>query len=58
LTAALHEMGHLAGRPDEGGDPAGGDLMAEALSAGVRHTDALDAVFSGTVAVPPAPRSA
>jgi hypothetical protein len=45
LTVVLHEMGHLAGRPDDGGDPAGGDLMADALAPGVRRTDALDAVF-------------
>jgi hypothetical protein len=46
LTVVLHEMGHLAGRPDRDGDPAGGDLMAEALAPGVRRTQALDAVFS------------
>jgi hypothetical protein len=47
LTVVLHEMAHLAGRPDEDGDAAGGDLMAEALAPGVRRTQALDAVFSG-----------
>jgi hypothetical protein len=41
LTVVLHELGHLAGR----GDNRGSDLMAEALPAGVRRTDALDAVF-------------
>jgi hypothetical protein len=45
LTVVLHEMGHLAGRPDETGDPAGGDLMAEFLAPGVRRTQALDQVF-------------
>jgi hypothetical protein len=45
LTVVLHEMGHLAGRPDEAGDPAGADLMAEFLAPGVRRTQALDLVF-------------
>jgi hypothetical protein len=45
LTVVLHEMGHLAGRPDEAGDPSGGDLMAEFLAPGVRRTRALDQVF-------------
>jgi hypothetical protein len=38
LTTVLHEMGHLAGLPDEGGAAAGSDLMADALSPGVRRT--------------------
>ncbi|HZY83797.1 MAG TPA: hypothetical protein VFE78_03135, partial [Gemmataceae bacterium] len=41
LTAVLHEMGHLAGRPD-GGD----GLMAGALAAGTRDLGALDLVFA------------
>jgi hypothetical protein len=41
LTAVLHEMGHLAGH---GHDDSG--LMAESLPPGVRHADALDAVFA------------
>jgi hypothetical protein len=45
LTVVLHEMGHLAGRPDLDG-PAGAGLMADALAPGVRRTDALDAVFA------------
>jgi hypothetical protein len=47
LTVVLHEMGHLAGRPDVEGAAAGNDLMADALAPGVRRTQALDAVFSG-----------
>jgi hypothetical protein len=49
LTAVLHEMGHVAGHGHDGDG-----LMAETLSAGVRHTDALDAVFSSTQAAPDA----
>jgi hypothetical protein len=47
LTAVLHEMGHLAGRPDvsSAGNPL--DLMADALAPGVRRTDGLDQVFAG-----------
>jgi hypothetical protein len=45
LTAVLHEMGHLAGRPD--GD---GGLMAAALAPGTRDLGALDQVFAGTAA--------
>jgi hypothetical protein len=44
LTAVLHEMGHLAGRPDEDG---GTGLMGTVLPAGTRRTDGLDAVFRG-----------
>jgi hypothetical protein len=43
-TAVLHEMGHLAGLPDEAGHP--GDLMADALAPGARDTRALDLVFA------------
>ncbi|HZY83519.1 MAG TPA: right-handed parallel beta-helix repeat-containing protein [Gemmataceae bacterium] len=42
LTAVLHEMGHLAGRPD--GDAG---LMAGALGLGTRDLGALDQVFAG-----------
>jgi hypothetical protein len=45
LTAVLHEMGHLAGRPDRAGAADGGDLMAETPPPGVRRTQALDALF-------------
>jgi hypothetical protein len=44
LTTVLHEMGHLAGLPDT---TSSDGLMAEYLSPGVRHTDALDQVFAG-----------
>jgi hypothetical protein len=47
LTVVLHEMGHLAGRPDVSDAPAdGGDLMAEFLAPGVRRTQALDTIFT------------
>jgi parallel beta-helix repeat protein len=42
LTAVLHEMGHLAGRPD-----GGSGLMAGALGLGTRDLGALDQVFIG-----------
>jgi hypothetical protein len=42
LTAVLHEMGHLAGRPD-----GGTGLMAAALGPGTRDLGALDQVFAG-----------
>jgi len=42
LTVLLHELGHLAGLPDEEG------LMAGVLSAGTRHTEALDHLFGAT----------
>jgi hypothetical protein len=47
LTAVLHEMGHLDGRPDvsSAGNPL--DLMADALAPGTRRTDGLDQVFAG-----------
>ena len=41
LSAVLHEMGHLAGRPD-----ADSGLMAGHLAAGSRDTLALDQIFS------------
>jgi hypothetical protein len=41
LTALLHEMGHLAGRPD-----GGAGLMAAALASGTRDLGALDQVFA------------
>jgi hypothetical protein len=42
LTTVLHEMGHLAGRPD-----GGSGLMEGALGLGTRDLGALDQVFSG-----------
>jgi hypothetical protein len=42
LSAVLHEMGHLAGRPG-----ADSGLMAGALAAGTRDLAALDSVFAG-----------
>jgi hypothetical protein len=42
LTAVLHELGHLAGIPD---DTSG--LMADVLAPGVRQTQALDQIFAG-----------
>jgi hypothetical protein len=47
LTVVLHEMGHLRGWPDAGPTDGGGDLMADTLAPGLRHTEALDAVFAG-----------
>jgi hypothetical protein len=44
LTVVLHEMGHLAGLPDQ--DSQGGGLMFDTLTPGVRKTQALDAVFA------------
>jgi hypothetical protein len=45
LTVMLHEMGHLAGRPDVSNiNPF--DLMDETLPVGVRRTEALDKVFA------------
>jgi hypothetical protein len=46
LTAVLHEMGHLAGHPDEGAAAGPGDLMAAFLAPGSRDTGALDQVFA------------
>jgi hypothetical protein len=45
-TAVLHEMGHLAGLPDEGAAGQTGDLMADTLAPGARSTQALDQVFA------------
>ena len=45
-TAVLHEMGHLAGLPDEGAASRPGDLMADALAPGARSTQALDQLFA------------
>jgi hypothetical protein len=45
-TALLHEMGHLAGLPDEGAASRPGDLMADTLGPGARSTQALDQVFA------------
>jgi hypothetical protein len=47
LTVVLHEMGHLAGRHDVDGQGLGDDLMADALGAGTRRTEALDHIFTG-----------
>jgi hypothetical protein len=46
LTVVLHEMGHLAGKVDV--DPLAhpADLMADALPAGARRVEGLDAVFN------------
>jgi hypothetical protein len=46
LTAVLHEMGHLAGSPDEGAASRPGDLMADMLAPGARDLGALDQVFA------------
>ena len=43
LTGVMHELGHLAGLPDEDG---GTGPMASVLSPGVRRTEALDQVFA------------
>jgi hypothetical protein len=47
LTAVLHEMGHLVGRPDLDPRAYPDSLMADLLATGVRRTDALDQVFAG-----------
>jgi hypothetical protein len=47
LTVVLHEMGHLAGRPDLDAGAHPGDLMADTLAPGTRRTDAIDQVFKG-----------
>jgi hypothetical protein len=44
LTVVLHELGHLAGLPDNDGS----GLMGELLPEGTRPTGALDRVFAGT----------
>jgi hypothetical protein len=46
LTAVLHEMGHLAGRPDQADET---NLMGEDLPAGVRRVEALDRIFSASM---------
>jgi hypothetical protein len=51
-TALLHEMGHLAGLPDEGAASRPGDLMADALAPGTRSTQALDQVFAQAAVLP------
>jgi hypothetical protein len=43
----LHEMTHLAGRPDRHGGGDSADLLADTLAPGVRRLDALDALFAG-----------
>jgi uncharacterized delta-60 repeat protein len=43
LTAVLHELGQIAGLPND----SGSTLMAESLPTGTRRTDALGAVFAG-----------
>ena len=49
LTVVLHEMGHLAGQHDVAGSGTDGSLMSSLLAAGVRRTNALDAVFAGSL---------
>jgi hypothetical protein len=46
LTTVLHELGHIAGLPDDSGSV----LMLDALPTGTRRTDALNAVFAGLTA--------
>jgi hypothetical protein len=46
LTVVLHEMGHLAGKHDVAESGTDGNLMSTLLAAGVRRTNALDAVFA------------
>jgi hypothetical protein len=41
LTVVLHELGHVAGLPDD----SGADLMGGALGTGVRRVSDLGAVF-------------
>jgi CSLREA domain-containing protein len=45
-TAVLHEMGHLAGLPDEGAGSRPGDLMADALAPGAASTQPLDLLYA------------
>jgi hypothetical protein len=42
LTTVLHELGHIAGLPDDSGSA----LMLDALPTGTRRTDALNAIFA------------
>jgi hypothetical protein len=44
--ALLHEMGHLAGLPDEGATARPGDLMADSLASGATSTQPLDQLFA------------
>src|SRR5262249_30525655 len=46
LTAVLHEMGHLAGLPDQPGTGLSDGFMTDLLAPGVRRTEALDQVFA------------
>jgi hypothetical protein len=46
LTAVLHEMGHLAGRPDVSVLDHPADLMAGSIAPGQRYVNALDQVFA------------
>jgi hypothetical protein len=46
LTTVLHEMGHLAGRPDQPGTGLSDGLMTDLLATGVRRTEALGAAFA------------
>jgi CSLREA domain-containing protein len=52
LTAVLHEMGHLAGLPDQPGTGLSDRLMTDVLAPGVRRTQALDQVFAGGILQP------
>ncbi len=47
LTTVMHELGHLAGLPDNDGS----GLMGETLAAGVRRIDLVSAVLTGTTPV-------
>jgi hypothetical protein len=49
LTVVLHEMGHLAGKPDLH-STSDGNLMDDVLAVGTRRTEALDAVFAENAA--------
>jgi hypothetical protein len=46
LSVVLHEMAHLAGRPDDASPPGSTDLLAEVLPVGQRRTQDLDQVFA------------
>ncbi len=46
LTVVLHEMGHIAGFGDVNTKAHPNNLMDGTLAAGVRRTDALDAIFA------------
>jgi hypothetical protein len=47
LTTVMHELGHLAGLPDDNGSA----LMNDALPEGTRRLEALSAVFAGSAPV-------